>query len=60
MREKRTFLGRQEFLDDYVAGKLKIWPNETFWLNCPPSVAVVNLNEKQKSYGALKSGNLKF
>ena len=53
---KRTFWGRQKFL----AEDPKIWPNETFWANRPPSVAVLNLNQKQKSYGALKSGNSKF
>ena len=60
MGEKRTFLGRQKFLAGYVAEDPKIWPNETFWPNWPPSVAVFNLNQKQKSYGALKSGNSKF
>ena len=51
---KRKFLARQKFLADGVAGDPKIWPNETFWPNWPPSVAVFNLNKKQKSYGALK------
>ena len=52
--EKRKFLARQKFLADGVAGDPKIWPNDTFWPNWPPSVAVFNLNKKQKSYGALK------
>ena len=52
--EKRKFLARQKFLADGVAGDPKIWPNETFWPNWPPSVAVFNLKKKQKSYGALK------
>jgi len=26
--KKRTFLGRQKFLADYVAGGPKIWPDE--------------------------------
>ena len=52
--EKQKFLARQKFLADGVAGDPKIWPNGTFWPNWPPSVAVFNLNKKQKSYGALK------
>ena len=52
--EKRKFLARQKFLADRVAGDPQIWPNDTFWPNWPPSVAVFNLNKKQKSYGALK------
>ena len=46
--EKRKCLARQKFLADYLARDPKIWPNETFWPNWPPSVAVFNLNKKQK------------
>ena len=58
--KKRTFLGRQKFLADYVAGGPKIWPGEKKLLVWPGSSRIFYLNQKQKSYVTLKSVNSKF
>ena len=58
--KKRTFLGRQIFLADYVAGGPKIWPGEKKLLVWPGSSRIFYLNQKQKSYVTLKSVNSKF
>ena len=58
--KKRTFLGRQKFLADYVAGGPKIWSGEKKLLVWPGSSRIFYLNQKQKSYVTLKSVNSNF
>ena len=58
--KKRTFLGRQKCLADYVAGGPKIWPGEKKLLVWPGSSRIFYLNQKQKSYVTLKSVNSNF
>ena len=48
--EKRTFLGRQKFLANGVAGKSKNWPSANFAHIVPSTSRNLNSNQKQKSY----------
>ena len=43
-----SFLGRQKFLVDGVAGGSKIWPGEKYYLVWPGSLTIFYLNQKQK------------
>ena len=47
---KRTFLGRQKFLADGVAGKSKNWPSANFAHIVPSTSRNLDSNQKQKSY----------
>ena len=60
VQKKHTFLGRQKFLADGVAGSPKIWPGGKKLLVWPGSSRICFLNQKQKSYVTLKSVNSKF
>ena len=48
--EKGTFLGRQKFLADGVAGKSKNWPSANLAHIVPSTSRNLNSNQKQKSY----------
>ena len=48
--EKRTFLGRQKFLANGVAGISKNWPSANFAHIVPSTSRNLNSNQKQKSY----------
>ena len=52
VRKKHTFLGRQKFLADGVAGCPKICPAGKKLLVWPGSSRICFLNQKQKSYVA--------
>ena len=60
VRKKHTFLGRQKFLADGVAGGPKIWPGGRKLLVWPGSSRICFLSQKKKSYVTLKSVNSKF
>jgi len=46
--EKCSFLGRQKFLADGVAGGSKIWPGEKNYLVWPRSSTIFYLNQNKK------------